>query len=104
MLTSDGHENRVYELGGDTAFTLAGLAAAVTEATGTNVDYVNLPVDDFAAALQGAGLPDFLAATFAAVDRSIADGWLVVESGDLSRLIGRPTTPLADAVRAAVTG
>ncbi len=104
VLASDGHENRIYELGGDTAFTLAELAATVTETTGTAVGYVNLPIDDFAAALQGAGLPDFLAATFADVDRSIADGWLLVESGDLSRLIGRPTTPLADAVRAAVSG
>jgi len=39
---------------------------------------------------------------FAAVDGSIAKGELFTDSGDLENLIGRPATPLASVVAAAV--
>ncbi len=45
-----------------------------------------------------------MAAVLAGVDVSIEKGELVVDSGDLSRLTGRPTTPLAEAVAAALKG
>ena len=41
------------------------------------------------------------AAILADSDRGIARGELLVTSGDLSRLIGRPTTSMREAVRAA---
>ena len=54
--------------------------------------------------LTGAGLPEPLAAILAGVDASIEKGELVVESGDLSRLAGRPTSRIADAIAVAVKG
>lgn len=54
--------------------------------------------------LTGAGLPEPVAATFAGVDAAIAKGELVVDSGDLSRLAGRPTTPIAEAITVALKG
>ena len=48
----------VYELGGDEAFTMAELAAAVGDAAGTSVEYRDLPEDEYAAVLIGAGLPE----------------------------------------------
>jgi NAD(P)H dehydrogenase (quinone) len=38
------------------------------------------------------------------VDVSIEKGELVVSSGDLSRLTGRPTTPLSEAIATALKG
>jgi len=102
VLTEDGHAGEVYELGGDEAFTMDELAAVVTEQSGTEVVYRDLPPEDYTQALVDAGLPEPQAEVFADADRGIADGHLYTESDDLRRLIGRPTTPLADAVAEAL--
>ena len=92
----------VFELGGDEPFTMAQLAAEVTRQTGTPVGYRDLPIAEYRAALAGAGVPEAFAGVLADTDAAIADGALDTDSGDLRRLIGRPTTPLADAVSAAL--
>jgi NAD(P)H dehydrogenase (quinone) len=102
VLVGEGHEGRVYELGGDESFTLAELADVVAKASGTLVVYQDLPVEEFQKALEGAGLPAPVAALLAGTDVSIRQGALLIETGDLSRLIGRPTATLADAVAAAL--
>ena len=100
VLTADDQEGRVYELGGDQAFTMSDLAAEISTASGQDVAYRDLTVDLYTQQLVGAGLPEPVAAVFADNDRGVAQGDLLVISGDLSRLIGRPTTSLADAVAA----
>jgi NAD(P)H dehydrogenase (quinone) len=102
VLTGEGHAKAVYELGGDESFTLAELAEVVSACTGQQVGYRDLPVPVFEQALVDAGLPAPVAATFADVDACIARGALHVTTGDLARLLGRPTTRLRDAVAAAV--
>jgi NAD(P)H dehydrogenase (quinone) len=102
VLTGEGHEGKAYELGGDHSFTLPELAAEIARQTGTEVAYRDLPVEEYAQVLVGAGLPEQAAAVFADSDRGIARGELLVESGDLSRLAGRPTTSLTDGLAAAL--
>ncbi|MET8306653.1 NAD(P)H-binding protein [Micromonospora sp. NBC_00389] len=99
-LTRQEDGNAVYELGG-TAFTFDELAAAVTEVTGTTVVHRDLSATELAATLENVGLDAGTAGFVAALDHSIAIGELTTDSDDLSRLIGRPSTPLHDAVRAA---
>jgi NAD(P)H dehydrogenase (quinone) len=98
VLTTEGHTGAVYELGGDEAFTLAELAATVSAATGEPITYTDLPAAAFAEALVGAGLSSELAAVLADADLGLGRGELFTDSGDLARLIGRPTTSLAGAV------
>lgn len=98
VLTGEGHEGAVYELGGDEAFTLDQLAAEVSRQSGTRVVYRDLPAEDYERALVGAGVPGPFAAVLADSDRGLARGDLLVETGDLRRRLGRPTTPLAVAV------
>ncbi|GGM97124.1 NAD(P)-dependent oxidoreductase [Terrabacter tumescens] len=98
----DGHEGAVYELGGDHAFTLGELAETVGRVAGREVVYRDLSVADYTAALVAAGLPEGYAAVLADSDRGIAEGALFTDSGDLSRLVGHPTTDLETALRAAV--
>ncbi len=100
VLLGEGHSNTAYELGGP-GFTLAELAAAVTEVTGTTVAYRDMTVPELVAALEAAGLPAETAAFVAALDEAAAQGDLEVSDTDLVRLIGRPTTPLAQAISAA---
>ncbi|MCX5422948.1 SDR family oxidoreductase [Streptomyces sp. NBC_00078] len=104
VLTGEGHENKTYELGGDEAWSFAEYAAELSRQTGKEIAYSPVSVETFTGILAGAGLPGPLAAILAGVDASIEKGELVVSSGDLSRLAGRPTTPLADAIAVAVKG
>ncbi|MEU5935265.1 SDR family oxidoreductase [Micromonospora sp. NPDC047187] len=99
-LTREEDGNTVYELGG-TAFTFDELAEAVTEATGTNVVHQDMSAAELASALENVGLDAGTAGFVAALDHSIANGELATDSDDLSRLLGRPSTPLRDAIRAA---
>ena len=103
VLTADGQQGRVYELGGDQAFTMTELASEISNATGQDIAYQDLSVDEYTQVLIDAGLPEPAAALYADSDRAIAQGDLHVTSGDLSRLIGRPTTSLTDAVTAALS-
>jgi NAD(P)H dehydrogenase (quinone) len=98
VLIASDVENKVYELGGDAAFTLSELAAEISKQTKREIVYRDLPVEQFAQALIGAGLPEPMAHVFADADLGLKRGDLRGESGDLSRLAGRPTTTLADAV------
>jgi NAD(P)H dehydrogenase (quinone) len=102
VLAGGDHAGRVYELGGDAAFTVGEYAAEVATASGRDVVYRDLPVQEYASALVAAGLPEGYASLLADSDRGIAAGELFTDSGDLSRLIGRPTTPLAEAIRGAL--
>ncbi len=101
VLTTDGHAGKAYELAGDEGVTMTELAALISEATGREVSYADLPVDGYAEVLAGAGLPEPLNGIIADSSAAIARGELVTDSGDLARLIGRPTTPVAQTVREA---
>ncbi len=100
VLTQSVGPNRVYELAGDTAYTLAELVAELNGQTAGSVKYLNLPQADFAAALVGAGLPKPFAELLADSDAGAAKGALFDDGHQLGTLIGRPTTPLATALRA----
>ncbi|MGW4698385.1 NAD(P)H-binding protein [Kitasatospora cineracea] len=102
-LTGEGHANRIYELSGDTAWTLEEYAAELSRQSGREVAHHELPAEVNLGVLTGAGLPPQLAEILVDVDVSgIARGLLAGGSGDLARLIGRPTTPLSATVAEAL--
>ncbi|TYC54203.1 SDR family oxidoreductase [Zoogloea oleivorans] len=98
VLTQDDQAGRVYELAGDTAYTLAELAAEITTQSGKEIAYKDLPEADYKAILLGAGLPEGLAALLADSDVGASKGGLFDDSHQLSQLIGRPTTRLATSI------
>lgn len=98
VISEAGHEGKVYELAGDSARTLTQLAAELTKQSGKSVTYQNLSEADFAAALKSVGLPDGLADMLADSDVGASKGGLFDNSKTLSKLIGRPTTTLAESV------
>ncbi|MEW2450751.1 SDR family oxidoreductase [Streptomyces parvulus] len=100
VLTGEGHENKAYELGGDEAWGFAEYAAELSRQTGREIVYTPVSAEAYTGILTGAGLPAPLAAILAGVEASIEKGELIVTTGDLSRLTGRPATPLAEAVAA----
>lgn len=102
VLLQDDQAGKVYELGGDEAFTLSELAEEISEASGRPVKYQDLPFEQYTKVLTEAGLPEPYAAILADSDLGIARGDLLVSSGDLSRLIGRPATSMRAVVPEAV--
>ncbi|QNP64703.1 NmrA family NAD(P)-binding protein [Streptomyces genisteinicus] len=102
VLTGEGHLGAAYELSGDTAWSLAEYAAELTRQTGRTVTYTELTPEAHLSVLVGAGVPEPFARILVDVDDAIARGRLAGTSGDLARLAGRPSTPLADSVAAAL--
>ncbi|EIN8658154.1 SDR family oxidoreductase [Citrobacter freundii] len=99
VISEDGHAGKTYELAGDAGWTLSQLAAELAKQSGKKVVYQNLSEADFAAALKGVGLPAGLADMLADSDTGASKGGLFDDSHTLSKLIGRPTTSLADSVK-----
>ena len=102
VLTGQGHEKAAYELNGDTAWTLTEYAAELSKQSGKDVAYNNVPAETHVGVLTGAGLPEPLARIFVDVDNAIERGRLAGRGSDLTRLIGRPTTPLPNAIATAL--
>ncbi|HYG15168.1 MAG TPA: SDR family oxidoreductase [Bacteroidia bacterium] len=104
VVTTDGHQNKVYELAGDEAFTMADLAAEISKQSGKDIAYTNLPLEEYASMLVKAGLPEGIAQMYAGIDVSTSKGDLFDDSHQLSKLIGHPTTPLKDVVAQMLKG
>jgi NAD(P)H dehydrogenase (quinone) len=102
VLTAAGHENKVYELAGETSFSKAELAATVSRLSGKTVIYKNLSESEYAGALAGFGLPAELTEMLADSDEQASKGELESDSQDLRTLIGRPTMTLEEAVKTAL--
>ena len=102
VLTSEGHVGKVYELAGDSAYTLKDYAAEIASQTGKDIPYKHLPEQEYAVMLTASGLPEGLAQAIASWDVGVSKGDLFNEGKVLSGLIGRPTTSLSDTVKKAL--
>ena len=102
VLTQSGAVEQVYELAGDSAFTLADLAAEVSRQSGKDIPFHNLPQAEYRDLLVNLGLPVPLAELIADSDAQAAKGVLFDDSGVLGKLIGHPTVSLSAAVKAAL--
>jgi NAD(P)H dehydrogenase (quinone) len=102
VLVRDDQAGLIHELAGDEAFTLQQLAAEIARQSGKPVVYQDMPQAAYAAALESVGLPSGFAQLLADSDAGAAQGALFDDGHRLSQLIGRPTTPLADSVAAAL--
>jgi NAD(P)H dehydrogenase (quinone) len=104
VLSSAGHEGRTYELSGDYAWDFKELATAVAKIVGREVVYRPVSAPELVEVLTTAGLDEGTAGFLAALDSDTEAGLLATVTGELSGLIGRPTTPLLQALEAATAG
>ncbi len=102
VLTDAAARGRIYELAGDTAWTFDELAATVAEIEGRPVVFRNVSPEEHAEILTAAGLDAGTVGFVVGLDQNIRAGVLGETSGDLARLIGRPTTPLREGLAAAL--
>jgi len=102
VLSEPGHVGKIYELSGDIAWNYSELAAVLSTISGVDVAYRAVSPEEHAAILTSAGLDEGTIGFVVGLDANTRDGLLGVTTGDLSRLIGRATTPLAEGLAAAV--
>ena len=102
MLVGRNHENAIYELSGDTAWTGVDLAKAFTELLGRTVLYTHRTSDEQEVDLQAEHASPERMRMRVEIDTAIARGDLADANPELARLIGRPTTPLLEGLRAAL--
>jgi NAD(P)H dehydrogenase (quinone) len=102
VLTDPSTQGTIYELSGDTAWDYDEFAAAVAEVTGRPVAFRDVTPEEHTAILTGFGLDAGTVGFVVALDQNTKAGLLGETSGDLGRLIGRPTTPLLEGLAAAV--
>jgi NAD(P)H dehydrogenase (quinone) len=102
VLTDPATRGKVYELSGDVAWDYEELAEAASEASGRPVVFRDVTPEEHAEILTGYGLDAGTVGFVVALDQNTKDGLLSETSGELSALIGRPTTPLLEGLRAAL--
>ncbi|MFB5189755.1 SDR family oxidoreductase [Alicyclobacillus fastidiosus] len=98
VLSGAGHENTIYELSGK-LLTQAELAEAVGDVLGKQVSVQQVDDDTYAEIMKGAGVPDFVIPILAGIQQGIREGTLEIESEDFAKVLGRPLTPIRDALR-----
>jgi NAD(P)H dehydrogenase (quinone) len=96
VVTTDGHDNTTYSLTGDTDYTYADLADAMTKVLGTPVRYEPLSAEQYQAVLTGAGLDQGTAGFLAALDGNLGAGIMAYAGDDLTRLLRHPTMSLVE--------
>lgn len=99
VLTGEDSAGKIYELAGDTSYTLGEFAAEISRQSGKAINYVNLPEAEYKKVLLGAGLPEPIAELLANSDTAASKGALFDDGRQLSKLIGRPTASLESVIK-----
>jgi NAD(P)H dehydrogenase (quinone) len=99
VLTTPGHEGKAYELSGDTAWNYDEFATAAGRVLGTPVSYKALTAEEEREQLLAFGLDAGTAGFLVTLNANTRGGALAHTSGDLARLLGRPTEPLEATMR-----
>ncbi|CCQ96476.1 NmrA [[Clostridium] ultunense Esp] len=102
VLAGDGHENTVYELSGK-PITQDELASVLAEVLGREVPVQHVDDAVYAGIMRSAGVQEQVVSFLVAIQSAIRDGALDIESDDFQKLLGRPTTPLSEALRQMVS-
>ncbi|SDO49176.1 SDR family oxidoreductase [Alkalicoccus daliensis] len=97
VLTEEGHENKTYELSGP-LYTQEALVKALEQVLDQHISLEKVEGETYAKVMKDAGLPEGIIPIVAAIQRDIRNGTLAVENSDFEKVIGRPVTPLKDAL------
>ncbi len=97
VLAGNGHENTIYELSGK-LMTQEELVSVIGTVLGKEIPVQQVDDAKYAEIMKGAGVPDFIIPILAGIQQGIREGALEIESNDLEKLLGRPVTPIREAL------
>ena len=98
-LTENGHEGEVYEVTGPRLLTMADVAAELSEATGRDVTYINVPHDGFITELERSGAPKEVVWMLDYLFSTVLDGRNASVADGVERALGRKPRDFADYAR-----
>jgi len=101
ILTTTGHQNKVYEFGGPVSYSFHDIAGILSELSGKNIQYVSPSAEVYAEQLKGYGVADEMIQGAASFCVAIAQGEFDFPSTDLEIILGRKTQSLQDFLKAA---
>lgn len=101
LLTGDLPANTTHDLAGP-AYTMADLVATAAAVADTEIAYVNMTKDDYAATLASGGVPAPLAAGLADLNAGAQGGGWYTDSTELETVLGRPATTPREVFTAAI--
>lgn len=99
VLTSPGHEGKIYPLTGPQALTMAEVAEKLSAATGKPIRYVNVPPEAARQAQLAAGMPPYLADALFELFAERRNGKEAKVWPDAAVLLGRPPTSFDEFAR-----
>jgi uncharacterized protein YbjT (DUF2867 family) len=104
-LTEDGHAGRLYELTGPRLWTFAEAVAEIGRATCRTIRYVELSPEEYASALEKAGVPPAFVTLLIYLFKEVLDGRNAWVADGVTRALGRPPRDFSEYVQqTAATG
>lgn len=97
VLSGEGHENTTYELSG-TPLSQEQLVSVLGEVLGKEVAVQQVDDTTYEEIMKQAGVPDFVTPMLVGIQQSIRSGSLDLESNDFEKVLGRPVTPIKEAL------
>jgi NAD(P)H dehydrogenase (quinone) len=97
VLSGSGHDHTVYELS-NTLLTQEEFTLTLGTVLGKEVPVQQVDDITYADIMKGAGVPAFLIPFLVDIQKGIREGTLECESNDFEKLLGRPATPVNEAI------
>jgi NAD(P)H dehydrogenase (quinone) len=100
VLTTDGHENKAYDITGPEALSQDDVATLLSKVSGRPVEAIAVDDEAFIQGLTASGIPEPVAREFASYGRAIREGFLGEASDAVEALTGRPPRSLREVFEA----
>jgi NAD(P)H dehydrogenase (quinone) len=96
ILSTPGHENKTYSLGGSDAVSFADIAKILAEVKGQPVSFTTITAKEYIDGIVSKGVPLHVAEFITSWVIAMEEGQFDQQSGDIERLLGRKTKTVRD--------
>jgi len=102
ILTTPGHENKIYSLGGTDSISFFDIAKILSEIKGQHVPFTTITAEEYIDAIIASGVARNVAEFITNWVLAIEEGEFEYQSGDMERLLGRKTKSFRDYIESAL--
>lgn len=103
ILTTPGHENKTYSLGGSSSISFADIAKTLADIKGQPVSFTTITAEEYIDGMVVKGVPRHVAEFIAGWVLAMEAGEFEYQSGDLQRLLGRKTKTFREYIESTLT-
>jgi NAD(P)H dehydrogenase (quinone) len=100
ILSTPGHENKTYSLGGSNAISFADIAKILAEIKGQPVSFTTITAEEYIDSIVAKGVPRHVAEFITNWVVAMEAGEFEYQSGDIERLLGRKTKTFREYIEA----